>query len=131
MLYRSSSMKNMQTLVDVSAHLPAGWKLEAVDVAKADSTAELFRRDSGMVWTIADDSVIYNRATVTSLLLSSLRQQSPVFGFSGSFVKAGALLGLAANPTLPGGYAASLVADRLGISLPADVVDQACIIGAH
>lgn len=160
MLYRSSSIKSMETLVDVNAHLPVSWKLEAVDVDKADSMAgaiaELFRRDTGLIWTMAD-SAIYNRATVNSLLLSSLRHQIPVFGFSGSFVKAGALLGLDVHPRLQGEYAASLVikgfkenvsdaqpipsgvtialnmvvADRLGISLPADVVDQACIIGAH
>jgi ABC-type uncharacterized transport system substrate-binding protein len=160
MLYRSSSIKSMETLVDVKAHLPASWKLEAVDVDKADSMAEaiseLFRRDAAMVWTMAD-SAIYNRATVNSLLLSSFRYQIPVFGFSASFVKAGALLGLDVDPTLQGESAASLVvdgfeknvldgqsissgvtivvnlvvADRLGISLPADVVDQACIIGAY
>jgi ABC-type uncharacterized transport system substrate-binding protein len=160
MLYRSSSAKSMQTLTDVQEHLPASWKLEAVDVDKADSMAEaiaeLFKRDPGMIWTMAD-SAIYNRATVNSLLLSSLRQQIPVFGFSGSFVKAGALLGLDVNPLLQGEYAASLVvsglkknaldakpissgvnlsvnmvvADRLGISLPATVMEQATIIGAR
>ena len=152
MLYRSSSMKSMQTLVDVNAHLPAGWKLETVDVDKEDSMAaaiaELFSRGAGMIWTMADSS-IYNRATVNALLLSSLRQKVPVFGFSGSFVKAGALLGLDANPTLQGEYAAFLVgkglegkesqdhsissgvsvvvnlvvAERLGVSLPATITE--------
>ena len=159
MLYRSSSMKSMQTLIEVNAHLPSGWTLEVVDVDKADSMADaiadLFRRDVGMIWTMAD-SAIYNRATVNSLLLASLRQQVPVFGFSGSFVKAGALLGLEADPVLQGEYAASLVVEglhgkskavssssgvilvvnmvvaaRLGISLPEDIVDQATIIGIH
>ena len=159
MLYRSSSMKSMQTLIEVNAHLPSDWTLEAVDVDKADSMADaiadLFRGDVGMIWTMAD-SAIYNRATVNSLLLASLRQQVPVFGFSGSFVKAGALLGLEADPVLQGEYAASLVVEglhgkskavsissgvtlvvnmvvaaRLGISLPEDIVDQATIIGIH
>ena len=160
MLYRSSSRKSLMTLIDVKEHLPADWTLEAIDVDKydsmADAIAELFQRDVDMIWTMADSS-IYNRATVNSLLLSSLRQQVPVFGFSGSFVKAGALLGLDADPVLQGEYAASLVvygfdenasndrpvssgvtiavnmvvANRLGISLPADVVQQARVIGAH
>ncbi len=151
MLYRSSSHKSMMTLIDVKEHLPNNWTLEAIDVDKsesmADAIAELFLRDVGLIWTMAD-SAIYNRATVNHLLLSSLRQQVPVFGFSGSFVKAGALLGLDADPVLQGEYAASLVvngfdddtlndkpvssgvtiavnmvvANRLGISLPADVV---------
>ena len=146
------------TLIEVKTHLPGSWKLEAVDVDRydsmADAIAELFQRDVDLIWTMAD-SGIYNRATVNSLLLSSLRQQIPVFGFSGSFVKAGALLGLDADPALQGEYAASLVvsglegnklndksicsgvtiavnmvvADRLGISLPAAVINQACIIG--
>lgn len=160
MLYRSSSIKSMTTLVEVKAHLPADWTLEAVDVDRfdsmADAIAELLRRDAGMIWTMAD-SAIYNRATVSSLLLSSLRQQVPVFGFSGSFVKAGALLGLDADPGLQGEYAASLVveglkkntfndrficsgvtiavnrvvAERLGISLPASIADQTCVMGTH
>lgn len=159
MLYRSSSSKSMQTLSEVNAHLPSSWILEAVDVDKADSMAgaiaELFRRNTGMIWTMAD-SAIYNRATVNRLLLASLRQQVPVFGFSGSFVKAGALLGLEAEPALQGKYAASLVmeslngksetvcvssgvtlavnmvvAERLGISLPEDIVDQTCITGTQ
>lgn len=158
MLYRSSSTKSMVTLIEVKTHLPASWTLEAVDVDKytsmADAIAELFRHDTDLIWTMAD-SAIYNRATVNSLLLSSLRQRIPVFGFSGSFVKAGALFGLDADPGLQGEYAASLVAsgleenklndksicsgvtiavnmvvaDRLGISLPAAVINQACIIG--
>lgn len=151
MLYRSSSVKSMLTLADVKANLPASWKLEAIDVDTAESMAaaitDLFRRSPDLIWTMADSS-IYNRATVNSLLLTSLRQQVPVFGFSGSFVKAGALLGLNADPVLQGEYAASLVigklrgkpqnspvissgvtvavnqvvADRLGISLPPAII---------
>ncbi len=158
MLYRSSSMKSRQSLSDMKEHLPEGWILESVDIDKADSMAEaigeLFRKDTDLIWTIAD-SAIYNRATVNSLLLSSLRQQVPVFGFSGSFVKAGAVLGLGTSPALQGEYAATLVldllhgktvasdpvscgvslminkvvADRLGISFPPDVLARASIIG--
>ncbi len=159
MLYRSSSVASMQTLADVKKILPGTWRLEAVDVDKLDSMAgaiqELFQHDVGMVWTMAD-STIYNRATVKSLLLASLRNQTPVFGFSGSFVKAGALLGLEADPSLQGRYAASLVlnglggdlqntrphsdgvrfavnmvvADRLGIALSEDLLRQVSAVGA-
>ena len=160
MLYRASSPKSVQTLAEVMEHLPPSWQLEAVDLdatgSMAEAMQELFLRKVSMIWTMADSS-IYNRATVKALLLASLRNQIPVFGFSGSFVKAGALLGLEADPRLQGQYAASLVLDvfssekkmrqsgatpgvilavntvvarRLGISLPDEVIGSAHVIGA-
>lgn len=158
MLYRSTSMKSMETLVEVKSHLPDRWTLLAIDVDTADSMAEaieeLFRGDVGLILTMADEG-LYNRATVNTLLLSSLRKQVPVFGFSGSFVVAGALLGLDADPTLQGEYAAALVvaklrgkvlpdsprsagvtvvlnmvvAHRLGITFPESLMKRACILG--
>ncbi len=160
MLYRSSSIKSLQSLVDLNTHLPENWTLESVDIDTTDSMAaaidELFRKKADLIWTMAD-SAIYNRATVNNLLLSSLRQQVPVFGFSGSFVKAGAVLGLGTSPALQGEYAAALVldlldgkpvvsepvssgvslvinkavADRLGLTFSADVLAQATIIGGE
>ncbi|MBU1232373.1 MAG: hypothetical protein KKC77_05750 [Proteobacteria bacterium] len=160
MLYRTSSAKSVQTLDEVLKHLPSSWQLEAVDVDAAGSMAvaiqKLVRKKVGMIWTMADSS-IYTRATVKALLLASLRNQTPVFGFSGSFVKAGALLGLDADPRLQGQYAASLVqdilsqskkqsqsatpgvtlavnlivADRLGISLPEEIIGRAHVIGQN
>ena len=119
MLYRSGSEQSMQTLNDVKKQLPKGWKLEAVDIDSMKSQAaaikELFERKSDLIWTSADSS-IYNRAIVKSLLLASLRSGTPVFGFSGSFVKAGALLGLDADPETQGKFAASLVKRCLGLS---------------
>lgn len=158
MLYRSSSIKSMETLVEVESHLPDRWTLLAIDVDTADSMAEaieeLFRGDVGLIWTMADEG-LYKRATVNTLLLSSLRKQVPVFGFSGSFVVAGALLGLDADPTLQGEYAAALVvaklrgkvlpdsprssgvtvvlnmvvAQRLGVTFPEALMEMACILG--
>lgn len=160
MLYRSSSIKSLQSLVDINAHLPENWILESVDIDTADSMAEaiaeLFGRKADLIWTMAD-SAIYNRATVNSLLLSSLRQEIPVFGFSGSFVKAGAVLGLGTSPALQGEYAAALVldlldgksvvsepvssgvslvinkvvADRMGLTFSADIISRATIIGGE
>jgi putative tryptophan/tyrosine transport system substrate-binding protein len=159
MLYRSSSPKSRQTLLDMNTYLPSDWELQAVDVDEADSMSvaisQLLSHKIDIIWTMADSS-IYNRATVNSLLLASLRQQIPVFGFSGSFVKAGALLGLEADPALQGEYAARLVmekigenrvdesissgvnvavnrvvASRFGISLPDIIIDPSCDMGAH
>lgn len=119
MLYRSSSLKSQQVLSDVKKQLPQGWRLEAVDIDSMGSQAaaikELFDRKSDLIWTSADSS-IYNRAIIKSLLLASLRSGTPVFGFSGSFVKAGALLGLDAKPVTQGEFAASLVRRCLGLS---------------
>ena len=154
LFYRSSSEQSMQMLAEATAELREGWQLEAVDVdampTMGQAIQELVARDVDMIWTMADSS-IYNRATVKSLLLASLRNGVPVFGFSHSFVKAGALLGLTADPVLQGEYAASLIltclgvdgtkscrftsgvklsvnqaaADRLGIVLPIALLNQA------
>ncbi len=158
MLYRSTSPKSVRSLVEVQEQLPEGWRLQAINIDASGSMAKaiqkLFNQQVDLIWTAADSSV-YNRSTVKALLLASLRNNTPVFGFSGSFVKAGALLGLEADPALQGEYAAALVqqvfghpnkpkkaemagvnlavnmivADRLGISLPAAVVQQARVIG--
>jgi len=128
MLYRSTSQQSMQTLSDVRKQLPKEWRLEAVDIDSMKSQAaaiqELFERKSDLVWTTADSS-IYNRAIVKSLLLSSLRSGIPVFGFSGSFVKAGALLGLDANPVTQGEFAASLVKKCLGLT-----TEKVCLLAS-
>lgn len=160
MLYRSSSSRSVKALAGVRENLPDDWQLAAIDVDTFDSMAEaireLFRHPVGMVWTMAD-SALYNRATVKGLLLASLRNRVPVFGFSASFVKAGALLGIDADPGLQGRYAASLVLDalgrssrdstdlsvgvtfavnmvvaqRLGISLPGELVEQSTVVGGR
>lgn len=157
MLYRSSSEESMHGLARVKKQLPEEWRLEAVDVDAMNSVSsaiqDVFQRNVHLVWTKVDAS-IYNRATVKSLLLASLRSGIPVFGFSGSLVKAGALLGFEADPVLQGKYAASMVlkcldqntpkpcfvasgvtlsvnlvvADRLGITLPAELLNQAELI---
>jgi putative ABC transport system substrate-binding protein len=45
------------------------------------------------IWTIADDSIYTPQAT-KFMILVSLRNKKPIMGFSPSFVKSGALLGL-------------------------------------
>ena len=44
------------------------------------------------------DPVIYNRNNITSILLTTYRQQIPLFGFSASYVKAGALAAVYSLP---------------------------------
>ncbi len=119
MLYRSGQEQSLRTYNEVKKQLPKKWKLEAVDIdimaSQADAIQELFSKKCDLIWTRADSS-IYNRATVKSILLASLRSGTPVFGFSGSFVRAGALFGLDADPKIQGEYAAMLTKQCLGLS---------------
>jgi len=112
MLYNSKTKKGQEFLKTVKANLPKGWRLEAVAIDKYKSVAEainnLFERDIHIVWT-APDSTIYNRATVRSLLLTSIRRKVPVFGFSLSFVKAGSLLGTTIDPETQGKQTAQMI----------------------
>ena len=69
--------------------------IEAVRRAAAAIEA-LMARGVDVVWTSADAS-LYELATTKSLLLTSPRKRVPVFGFSASFVRSGALLGLSVD----------------------------------
>ena len=60
------------------------------------------------VWCVPDGS-LYNSATVQPLLIASLNNRLPVIGFSASFVRAGALLGVYAPFRGIGGQAAETV----------------------
>jgi putative ABC transport system substrate-binding protein len=91
---------------------PDGWRIRAVAVRQhasvKDAVDELFVGDVDVVWTFADAS-IYDRATIRFLLLSSLRQRVPVFGFSPQFVRAGAMIGVGVQPHEQGVQAADLI----------------------
>ncbi len=55
------------------------------------------------------DPLIYNRSTVQSILLTTYRQQVPLFGFSPSYVKAGALAAVYSVPEQIGQQAAEII----------------------
>ncbi len=111
MLYYSKTEKGKSFLKRVKANLPKGWILEAVAIDQHKTVSEairaLFKSDIDIVWTFPDP-LIYNRATVRTLLLTSIRKKVPVFGYSLAFVKAGSLLGVAINPETQGKQAATL-----------------------
>ena len=65
-----------------------------------------------MVWT-APDSTLYDTASVRALLLAALRTNTPVFGYSTAFVKAGALVGIGVDPEAQGQQAATLALQLL------------------
>ena len=119
MLYKSQTKEGKFFLKKVQAILPKGWQLKAIaiDEKKKYKTVSkaieaLFESQIDVVWTYPDSS-IYDRATVRSLLLTSIRKNVPVFGFSLGFVKAGALLGMAINPETQGKKAAELTLELL------------------
>jgi putative tryptophan/tyrosine transport system substrate-binding protein len=119
----------------------------------ADAINALTSRPIDAIWTNLD-SGIYESATVRTLLLAGLRTNLPVFGFSPAFVRAGALVGIGIDPTAQGQQAADLtarilkspsdksiprleapdsfdiavnliVADKLGLQLPPDLIGRA------
>lgn len=117
MLYRSDRPRSQRIRDRTQEALPGhGWRLEAVAINEHASTAEaidaLLSRQIDIVWT-APDSSVFDSATVRSLLLGSVRRRVPVFGFSASFVRAGALLGVSITPQRQGERAGDLTAELI------------------
>lgn len=160
MLYRSNTPEGQRLIKSVREALPRDWSLEAVPVERYGSIAaaidDLTGRHVDLVWTTLD-SGIYDTASVRTLLLSALRNNCAVFGFSPAFVRAGALLGIGVDPAAQGRQAASLalrvlrgpndrsipriqppaqfqiavnliVADKIGVQLATDVVGRATYV---
>ncbi len=157
LLYREEDPGSDRLLRDLERELPAGWRLEAIGVSGSRTASrgitELLRRDVDIVWTQPDAS-IYDQAAVRALLLSALRKKVPVFGFSVSFVRAGALVGIGVSPEMLGLQAAQLTdhlidekfthkegwkhkfefavnrtaAERLGVELPSEIVGRAAYV---
>lgn len=118
LLHQGKSDKGRQALRAVEEALPKGWRMEAVAIDEHESVAKaievLLSRKVDVVWT-QPDSAVYTVATVRSLLLTAIRQKTPVFGFSPAFVRAGALLGVGIDPAAQAEQAADIVH---GVLLP-------------
>ncbi len=163
LLYCSGAQGGQERLASLRKALPKGVLLTAVAVDKAKSPADaiesLLEQKPDVVRTLPDPAV-YNAVTVRALLLNSIRKGVPVFGYSASVVKAGALLGVSVDPRAEGEQAAKLamellakpapttttadthgilpprlqvvvnliVAKRLSLTLPADLVTSADIV---
>jgi putative ABC transport system substrate-binding protein len=160
MLYRSGSAGGQRSLKAMQAALPKDWRLEAVDAdqfsSMADAISELMHRHVDVAWTSVSAGV-YDLPTVRALLLAALRTNLPVFGFSPSFVRAGALLGVGVDPAAQGKQAAAItgqiltspkvdhivrieapqiyqiavnqiVAEKIGVQLPPDLVKRATYV---
>jgi putative ABC transport system substrate-binding protein len=125
----------------------------------SDAINDLLTRRIDVVWTSLDAGV-YDAPTARALLLAALRARVPVFGFSPAFVRAGALIGIGIDPAAQGRQAADLarsilshsvnpsagqiqppgqfqiavnkiVADKIGIQLPQDLLDQAAFVSGE
>jgi ABC-type uncharacterized transport system substrate-binding protein len=100
-LYRSDTAGGRQVLQTLQDKLPSGWRVEAVAVNDYANVAAaidaLMGKNVDVVWTSADFK-LYDVAAVQELLVASLRNKVPVWGFSPAFVRAGALLGVGVDP---------------------------------
>jgi ABC-type uncharacterized transport system substrate-binding protein len=93
--------------------LPPGWRLEAIAVNDYPNVAAaidaLMDKNVDVVWTSASFK-LYDVAAVRELLVASLRNKVPVWGFSPAFVRAGALLGVGVDPESQAAQATDLIA---------------------
>lgn len=157
-LYRSDTPRGKKAVDAMRAALPSGWAIEAIAVDKeasvSDAITRMFDTRIDLVWTYPDSS-LYDMATIKTLLLESLRQTIPVFGFSPAFVRAGAVIGVGTTPADQGRQAAAtfkpargnggdgddliippdmstyvntVVAERLDIVLPPAVISSAATV---
>ncbi len=110
-LYRRSSAPSRSIVERLRNALPKNWKLLAEDIDVHDNVAPaiqaLIRRRPDIIWTAHDEDVI-TLASFRALLLQSVRNSIPVFGFSAPSVKAGALIGVGVDPASQGEVLADL-----------------------
>ena len=116
MLYRRSDAGHRRLVDTMRGALPADARLSAIAVDDFDSIAAavdvLYTSDVDVVWTFPD-STLYAAGTVRKLLLTGVRNRTPVFGYSPQFVRAGALVGVGVDPATQGRQAASLTVEYL------------------
>ncbi len=73
-----------------------GFALQVIDAASPEESLRVVRYLKGRADFVVclPDSTLYNSATVKALILASLESQLPIVGFSQSFVRAGAAIGI-------------------------------------
>ena len=104
--------------------MPADWSLVAIDLDSTGSVASsidaLFNKKIDIVWTAADPAV-FDSALVKALLLRSIRDRVPMFGFSHALVRAGAPLGVGFEPQAQGSRVAEMLnSEPMGVHEPSD-----------
>jgi putative ABC transport system substrate-binding protein len=115
------ALKAVQT-----ASREAGLSLVTEKISSADELLPGLQRvlaDSEVLLALPD-SLVYNKGTVQSLLLTTYRYQNPMIGFSQAYVRAGALAAVYSTPEQAGRQAGEMVARALesaSVTLPAPV----------
>ncbi len=108
-MHSNVSAKHMDDLMQVTA----AHKIQLNDVAlqsgrRLTKILDKLMLDSDVVLALPDP-FLFNRRSVQSLLLASLRRKTPLIAYSESYVKAGALLALYSSPEQIGQHTAELV----------------------
>ncbi|MBC3812177.1 ABC transporter substrate-binding protein [Undibacterium aquatile] len=81
-----------------------------IDDADLLSALRRLLNNSNVILAVPD-AQIYNRNNIPSILLTSYRQQVPLFGFSASYVKAGALAAVYSSPAQVSQQVAEIIAN--------------------
>lgn len=102
-----------------------------VEILEVDSDADLIPKLEAIFETsdlllAIPDPLVYNRETAQSILLTSYRHQVPVFGYSKSYVKAGALASVFSNAQHLAKQAAEIAVDSQNAAtvLPPPIVPK-------
>jgi len=106
----------------VQALRRAGLEEVIVAVTDRDDLPKALRTvlDDSQVLVAIPDSVVHNGNTAHHTLLAAFRQGVPMVGYSASYVKAGAAMGLVSTPEQIGRQGAAMVAELLaGRAAPA------------
>lgn len=87
--------------------------------------------DADVLMAVADP-LVFNSATVSNILLATYRSRIPVFAFSPSYVKAGALLSLYSSPSQIGVQAAAMVrVVTQGVGVPPSQYPNNYVVGVN
>lgn len=153
-LYKSGSARGERWLTAMREEaVKRGMVVDAQGVEGKEelgsALSALLKRRVDVLWTMPDGG-LYDANTIKAVLHATLEARVPVFGFSTPIVRAGALVGVGITPESQGAQAAGLmieraepggearvtnpryeisvnkvVAERLGLTLPAGVIERA------
>ncbi|MCA9277285.1 MAG: hypothetical protein KDA29_14780 [Phycisphaerales bacterium] len=124
LLYKGSVESSKALRDRFEEAMPSGWALTAIDLDSTGSAAAsidlLFSEEIDIVWTAADTAV-FDSSLVKALLLRSIRDRIPMFGFSHALVRAGAPFGVGFEPETQGRRVAELLNNgSMSIHEPSD-----------
>jgi ABC-type uncharacterized transport system substrate-binding protein len=110
-----------------------GVVLQVAECSRADDLLPGFLslRDKVDLFVAVPDGTLYNSATVKPLIMASLENRVPVVGFSASFVRAGAALGIYPDFHDVGAQTGDVTAQALGGELVKDQSPRRLIVGLN